>query len=254
MHVLANGVRVSYSDQGEGRPVVLLHGGMVTGDLMWSGHVRALAERHRVLVPDTRGHGGSDNPDGVFGYDLFADDVAAFIDALGLERPVVVGYSDGAQTGIELGLRHPDRIGGLVLGGVVVDPAGQYLEALAAMGFTVPGEFDADAFEGLHPGFTDFVKSLHSEVHGPHYWRTFVELTSRLWLTLPDYSAEVLAKIPVPTLVISGDADEAPLAQAPGIVRAVPNAELAVIPGADHAAVERTLFRDVVLDFLARRG
>jgi pimeloyl-ACP methyl ester carboxylesterase len=254
MHVSANGVRVSCTDQGEGRPVVLLHGGMVTGDLMWSDHVSALAERHRVLVPDTRGHGGSDNPDGVFGYDLFADDVAAFIDALELDRPIVVGYSDGAQTGIELGLRHPDRIGGLVLGGVIVEPAGQYLEALAAMGFTVAGEVDVDAFEGLHPGFMDFVKSLHSSVYGPDYWRTFVELTSRLWLTLPGYSDEVLAKIPVPTLVISGDADEAALAQAPGIVRAVPDAELAVIPGADHAAVERTLFRDVVLDFLARRG
>ncbi len=253
MHVLANGVRVSYTDQGDGVPLVLLHGGMVTGGLMWANHAEELARTHRVLVPDTRGHGGSDNPDDEFGYDLFADDVAAFITALDLDRPVVVGYSDGAQTGIELGLRHPGSVAGLVLGGVVVEPTGRYAEDLADMGFTVPGEVDAAKFDGLHPGFLDQVKSLHADVYGPDYWRHFLELTSRLWLTVPAYSDEVLGRIPVPTLVVAGDRDGAAIEQAPRFVRALPDGELAVIPGADHGAADRPLFREVVRDFVGRR-
>jgi pimeloyl-ACP methyl ester carboxylesterase len=98
------------------------------------------------------------------------------------------------------------------------------------------------------------VKSLHSSVYGPDYWRTFLGLSSRMWLTLPEYPAAVLATIAVPTLVMSGDGDEPALTQAPGIVAAIPDAELAVIPGADHFAIQRPLFRAVVLDFLARHG
>ena len=106
-HVWCNGLRIHYEDHGAGAPVVLLHGGLVTGHLMWSNHVPALARNHRVLVPDSRGHGRTDNPEGRLAYDLMADDCAAFIEALGLDRPAVVGYSDGAQTALELGIRHP---------------------------------------------------------------------------------------------------------------------------------------------------
>jgi pimeloyl-ACP methyl ester carboxylesterase len=221
---------------------------------MWSNHVPALARDHRVLVPDTRGHGRTDNPEGRLGYDLMADDCAAFVQALGLDRPVVVGYSDGAQTALELGIRHPDRIAGLVLGGVVAEPTAQYLQALSAIGFIDPGVVDVEKFERVLPGFLDTIKDLHQHVYGPDYWRHFMEQTSHLWHTLPSYTDDALASIPVPTLVLTGDRDEAPLTQAPRLCRTIPRAELAVIPGADHAAVERSLFRDVVLDFLVRHS
>jgi pimeloyl-ACP methyl ester carboxylesterase len=253
-HVWCNGLRIHYEDHGAGAPVVLLHGGLVTGHLMWSNHVPALARNHRVLVPDSRGHGRTDNPEGRLAYDLMADDCAAFIEALGLDRPAVVGYSDGAQTALELGIRHPDRIAGLVLGGVVAEPTARYFQDLSAIGFIQPGVVDVEKFERAFPGFLDTVKDLHRHVYGPAYWRRFLEQTSRMWLTLPSYSDDALASIPVPTLVVTGDRDEEPLAQAPRLCRTIPRAELGVIPGADHAAVERSLFRDVVLDFLARHS
>jgi pimeloyl-ACP methyl ester carboxylesterase len=121
-HVWCKGLRIHYEDHGAGAPVVLLHGGLVTGHRMWSSHVPALARHHRVLVPDSRGHGRTDNPEGRLADDLMAEDCAAFIEALGVDRPMVMGYSDGAQTALELGIRHPDRIAGLVLGGVVAEP------------------------------------------------------------------------------------------------------------------------------------
>jgi pimeloyl-ACP methyl ester carboxylesterase len=250
--VRCNGLLVQYEDHGAGAPVVLLHGGLVTGHLMWSNHVPALARNHRVLVPDSRGHGRTDNPEGRLGYDLMADDCAAFMEALGLDRPVVVGYRHGAQTALELGIRHPGRVAGLVLGGVVAEPTAQYVQALGAIGFIEPGVVDLERFEQVLPGFLDVIKDLHRHVYGPEYWRRLLRLTSQLWLTLPSYSDDTLAGIPVPTLVLTGDRDEEPLAQAPRLCRTIPGAELAVIPAADHAAVERSLFRGVVLDFLAR--
>jgi pimeloyl-ACP methyl ester carboxylesterase len=250
--VRCNGLRVHYTDHGAGTPVVLVHGGLVTGNVMWSGHVGALAGHHRVLVPDSRGHGRTDNPEGRLGYDLMADDCAAFVEALGLDRPVVVGYSDGAQIALELGLRHPDRVAGLVLGGVVAEPTAEYLDAVRGMGFTEPGVVDVDHFARTFPGFLDLIKDVHGHVDGPDHWRGLLEQTSRLWLTVPTYGDADLARIQVPTLVVTGDRDGASATQASGLFHALPRGELAVIPGADHAAVERPLFREVVLDFLAR--
>ncbi len=160
-HVSCNGLRIHYEDHGAGAPVVLLHGGLVTGHLMWSNHVPALARNHRVLVPDSRGHGRTDNPEGRLGYDLMADDCAAFIEALGLDRPVVVGYSDGAQTALELGIRHPERIAGQVLGGVVAEPTARYFQALSAIGFIEPGVVDVEKFERVFPGFLDTGAGQH---------------------------------------------------------------------------------------------
>lgn len=253
-YVRCNGLRVHYEDHGAGTPVVLVHGGLVTGHGMWSGHVAALAGHHRVLVPDSRGHGRTDNPERRLGYDLMADDCAAFIEALGLDRPVVVGYSDGAQIALELGLRHPGRVAGLVLGGVVTEPTAEYLDALRGIGFTEPGVVDVDHFARTFPGFLDVIKDTHGHVYGTDYWRQLMEQTSRLWLTVPTYGDDDLARIQAPTLVLTGDRDGASATQAPGLFRALPRGELAVIPGADHAAVERPLFRQIVLDFLARHG
>jgi pimeloyl-ACP methyl ester carboxylesterase len=101
---------------------VLIHSGLATGDMMWGERVPALAQYYRVLVPDSRGHGRTNNPAGKLSYGQMADDVAGFIDALGLQRPMILGYSDGAQIALELGLRHPDRVKALGRGGHPEDP------------------------------------------------------------------------------------------------------------------------------------
>ncbi|HVK25734.1 MAG TPA: alpha/beta hydrolase [Actinokineospora sp.] len=248
---LPDGTTLHYTDSGGTNPtIILLHGGLVTAELMWSTHLPKLTSHYRVIAPDTRGHGHSDNPAGHFGYDRFADDCAALITELSLERPAVIGYSDGAQTALELGMRRPELVSALVLGGVIAEPTAHYRDALAAIGFTTPGEVDTALFDRTIPGFLDVIKNLH----GADYVPEFMADTSRLWLTLPTYTDQQLAGIPVPTLVITGDRDEGPLDQAPRLCRTIPHTELAVIPGADHAAIERTLFADIVIDFLTRSG
>ena len=91
-YVEANGLRVYFEIYGEGEPLLLIHGGTCRS---WASHLPAFAEHFRVFTPDSRGHGSTDNPAGELGYRMMAADVAALIKALGLRRPLVLGYSDG---------------------------------------------------------------------------------------------------------------------------------------------------------------
>jgi pimeloyl-ACP methyl ester carboxylesterase len=119
--VHANGIDIHYLDQGEGEPLVLLHGGLVSTNPIWTGvpvayagHMHTLAEHFRVIAPDTRGCGRTAHPGGPISFDLLADDVAAMIDALELQQPLIAGFSDGAITATILGIRHPDTARAIV--------------------------------------------------------------------------------------------------------------------------------------------
>jgi pimeloyl-ACP methyl ester carboxylesterase len=114
--VAANGLEMYYEEAGSGAPLILLHGGTAIGS-SWQPHLTALVKHFRVIMPDSRGHGRTNNPDGQLSYRMMADDFAAFAQALGLTKPFIFGYSDGGQTGLEIGMRYPDLAGALIIGG-----------------------------------------------------------------------------------------------------------------------------------------
>ena len=247
--VRAGDLDVHYTERGDGPPMILVHGGLATAELSWNvEHVARLAERFRVVMPDSRGHGKTTNPAGTLSYAQLADDVVAFAAALGLHEPVIVGYSDGGQTGIELGLRHPAFARALVLGGTTTGPTPAYFELLASMGFTEAGACDVDA---MRAAFGDALfQAMVVEAHAN--WRSFVDQIATLWLTLPSYSSETLAKIATPCLVICGDRDVPCLDAAAPLLRSLPCAELAVVPHSAHGAASKPMFWTNVLDFLTR--
>ena len=252
-YVEVGDLKIYYQEQGAGAPLVLLHGGLATGEMMWGARVAMLAQQYQVFVPDSRGHGRTNNPAGKLSYAQMAGDVAGFSDALGLQQPLVLGYSDGAQIAIELGLRHPDHARALVLGGAVTRPTERYLETLRAMGFAEPGQVDLAAFE-QDPEFLASIQNDHQHVYGPDYWRTFLPQISELWLGVPSYTDAQLAGITLPALIITGDRDEGDsLAESLRLYQLLPQAELAVIPNAGHGAGETDLFWHAVQDFLARQ-
>jgi pimeloyl-ACP methyl ester carboxylesterase len=105
--VPANGVDIHYVEAGQGQPLVLLHGGMVSTNPIWaptpvsySAPMEQLAERFRVIAPDTRGCGRTRHSDGTVTFELLADDVLALIDALALDSPLIAGFSEGAVTAV----------------------------------------------------------------------------------------------------------------------------------------------------------
>jgi pimeloyl-ACP methyl ester carboxylesterase len=114
-HVQANGIDIYYESQGEGGPLLLIAGLGATHHL-WELQVPSFARWFRVLTFDNRGAGDSDKPPEPYSIALFADDTAALMDALGIERAHVYGQSMGGIIAQEFALRHPQRLGGLVLG------------------------------------------------------------------------------------------------------------------------------------------
>ena len=138
-HIEPNGLSVYYEVHGEGEPLLLIHGRTATCH-SWASHLPAFTEHFRVFTPDSRAHGRTDNPTGELGYRLMADDLVALIVALGLQKPLVLGYSDGGQIALELGMRYPGLAGAQVLGGTQFRFSEAYLEAVRALWGIAEGE------------------------------------------------------------------------------------------------------------------
>src|SRR6202045_3993673 len=104
-----NGIRIHYAIYGQGSPVIFLHGGLANTDY-WGGQVLPVAAHHTVILMDSRGHGRSTRDARPYGYDLMADDVVALMDILKIAKADIVGWSDGAIIGIDLAMRHKERV------------------------------------------------------------------------------------------------------------------------------------------------
>ena len=106
----ANGISIHYAVYGHGPAVVFLHGGLANSDY-WGNQVAAVASRHTVILMDSRGHGRSTRDSRPYGYDLMADDVVALMEGLQIPKADIVGWSDGGIIGLDLAMRHKERIG-----------------------------------------------------------------------------------------------------------------------------------------------
>src|SRR5712671_5838684 len=104
-----NRTKIFFAQFGAGEPVLLLHGGMGSSD-HWGHQIPELARHFSVIVMDTRGHGRSPVTSAAFGYRLFAEDVVALLGHLGIARASLVGWSDGAVTGLQLAMTRPERV------------------------------------------------------------------------------------------------------------------------------------------------
>jgi pimeloyl-ACP methyl ester carboxylesterase len=250
-----NGAKIYYEEQGSGIPIVLVHGGF-TSSARWAPTVPSLADAFRVITPDSRGHGNSDNPSGELSYPQLADDVAALIAELGLVRPIVGGYSDGGQVTLEFGVRHPGVARGLVVGAAYPDFARSGIRDINAafIGADAAGNPDLGVLDANLGSYAAAARSRHPG--GEAQWRALVEQSARMWLDYPGLTPTQIGTIDMPTLVFAGDRDEMlSLDLVVTLYRMLPNAELAVCPQADHFAVlsnRQDAFAAAVRDFALR--
>ena len=122
----SDGVKIRYWQEGEGEPVLLIHGYTANGNLNWRGPgiEQALAEKYQVIMPDVRGHGGSDAPpEGQHGIRV-AEDMLRLLDHVNAKQAHVVGYSMGGMISIKFATLHPDRVRSLLIGGMGWLPEG----------------------------------------------------------------------------------------------------------------------------------
>ncbi|KAA5600395.1 alpha/beta fold hydrolase [Blastochloris sulfoviridis] len=239
---------LAYLDQGEGEPIVLIHGFASTKEVNWvyPGWVSTLTQAgRRVIALDNRGHGQSDKlylPD-LYATERMAQDVAALLDHLDLPRADVMGYSMGARITAFLAARWPQRVRSAILGGLgihLVEGAG--LPASIAEALEAPRLADVADRQGRT--FRAFAEQTRSDL------RALAACIRGSRQTLGE--AEVHA-IRVPVLVAVGTADEVAGSGA-ALAELIPHAEHLAIPGRDHMlAVGDKAFKAGVLDFLSRR-
>jgi len=251
-HIQVNGLNMYYEEYGNGIPLILLHGGVATSH-MWQPFVSTFIPHFRVITPDCRAHGKTNNPAGELSYQLMADDVIAFIQALNLTKPLIFGYSQGGQIALNIGIRYPNLIGPLVIGGVSYKFSQTYHNWLIASGFESPGIVNIERIQRETPQFVDEMKKEHFRADDPDYWQTLLKQVSPMWWKPLDYSEEDFQKITEPTLILLGDRDGiVELQQAVEMYQLIPNAELAIIPNSTHFTAGNELSMNIVLDFLLR--
>lgn len=242
-YVDVDGVRTYYEIHGEGEPLVLLHGGSATVE-SWSMQVPALANHYRVYVPERRGHGRTPDVAGAITYEVMADDTAAFLDVLGSGAAHLVGWSDGAVVGLLVAMRHLELVRKLVV-------IGQYFNADGA----VPGvrELLAHWEENLPKELHEIYDRVSPD--GPEHFPVVLEKFTRMWREEPDIALTDLTEVRVPTLVMQGDDDFVRVEHSAAVASMLPEAQLAVVPGASHGMpLEKPdLVNRIILDFLDDR-
>jgi pimeloyl-ACP methyl ester carboxylesterase len=217
-----DGARIWFAAFGGGFPVILLHGGLGhSGN--WGYQVPALIQAgYRVVVIDSRGHGRSTRDSRPYSYELMASDVLTVMDALQIKKAAVVGWSDGACTGLILANKAAERVAGVFFFGCNMDPSGTK--------------------EFVSTPVIDRCFSRHGKDYArlsatPGNFKAFTQAVSRMQATQPNYSAQDLAGIAVPVTIVHSEHDEfIEREHAEYLARTIPGAELLLLSGVSHFA------------------
>lgn len=247
-HFSSDGIDIAYLDEGEGDPVLLIHGFASTKEINWVGPswLKTLREAgRRVIAFDHRGHGESGlvyDP-ALYNTRLMAEDACRLLDHLGVAKADVVGYSMGARVGAQMAVHHPERVRSLVIGGLgihLVDGVGlpqSIADALEAPSINAVDDPMGRMFRGFAEANDQDLRALAACIRG-----------SRQVLT-----REEVGGITLPVLVAVGTRD-AVAGNAHELGALLPNGTVLDIPNRDHnPAVGDKVFKQGVLDFFARR-
>lgn len=266
--VKAGDIKLFVTDEGEGEPVVLGHGMWCTGR-MFAGLVRALSPYYRLITVDLRAHGRSGVPAGNWSVADVGEDYRRVLDALGIERAVLAGYSMGGMGALHFALAHPDRLRGLVL--ICTTAAAEapvrrvQITALAGLVSAVgaPDWVTADAADRT---FGRTFQRAYPEV--VDQWRGEISAMSRKGLvqalravSFRPSLTQHIPEIHTPALILAGGRDRiAPAKDSMSMAKRLPHARLQVVRGASHGLpIERArnvaaLIRRFIRDLVAQRG
>lgn len=251
-YVSVNGMKVYYEIHGQGTPesapLILLHGAYMNIPAMGE-IIPKLAKTHKVYALEFQGHGRTTDIDRPITYPNLADDVAAFMDAVGLKKADVFGYSMGAATGLQLAIRHPEKVNKLVAASGGYDAEGWQPEFKAfipqmtvEMFVNMPFAEEYRKLAANPEGFPALVKKLIQLEKEPMAWE------------------ESVKALKTPVLIITGDADVATLEHSVAMFRLLgggamgdmgkplPASRLAVMPASSHTAVITQV--DMLLAFI----
>jgi len=240
--IAANGIDIAYDVHGAGPPLVLLHGASSLGREDFAAQIPLFSKAFRLYIPDARGHGRTrwDVENG-FRYDWLVDDLAAFVDGLGLATFHVVGFSMGAMTALMYGVRHPERLRTMTIVGITTErePRASVLRRLT----------DPERVDREDPAWAALLGRRHDEGQGPGAWRRLLPAIAEDVARQPLLSPSELHRIDAPSLVVCGDRDPfVPAEHASGIRRQLPDGRLFVVPDCGHEVMSKrpSLFNEAL--------
>ena len=233
-------VNLYYETYGEGPPILVLHGGAASLESMHY-QIVDLARDHLVIAPDSRGHGRSTDVAGPMHYTDMAQDMIGLMDQLHIAKADIVGWSDGGNIGLDMAMKHPERVGRLVTIGANYDAAG-------LVNPNSPASPDNEEFAGGK----EFYQRVSST---PDNWPVLYRQVTDMWRTEPHYTTAELGRIRSPVLVIAGGHDAVLRSHTDSLAHAIPGAQEKIFPKFGHMvmsqdpeAVDRT-----IRVFLARK-
>jgi len=243
--ISANGLEIGYDIHGAGPPLVLLHGATSLGREDFAAQIPLFSKAFLLYVPDARGHGRTrwDTANG-FRYDWLVDDVAAFVDAIGLETFHVVGFSMGAMTALQYAVREPDRLRTLTVVGITTE---REPRASVARRLMDPARADRE-----DPAWAALLGRRHDAGQGAGAWRRLLPAIAADVAIQPLLAPRDLRRITSPAMVACGDRDPfVPVDHAWGISRQLPDGRLFVAPGTGHEVMSRRpgLFNEALAGF-----
>jgi pimeloyl-ACP methyl ester carboxylesterase len=231
-HIRVDDVSIFCETFGAGPPVLVLHGGLGYIEDM-SFQIMALAKSHFVIAVDSRGHGRSTGANGPLSYSLMSDDMVKVLDSLKINRVDAVGWSDGGIIGLDLAIRHPERIRRLVAISANYNPDG--------LGYTPSVE------EVPRVALRYWLLAPN-----PAQWSDLYRNVIAMWRTQPQYTLNDLGHIEAPTLVMAGEYDLIKREHTDQLARAIPGSYESIIAHATHLVpIEKPdIVNSKILNFL----
>ncbi|GIM90777.1 alpha/beta fold hydrolase [Paractinoplanes toevensis] len=260
MYAEINGLNMYYETHGSGRPLVLLHGGLGSGE-MFGPILDAFAADRQVILPDLQGHGRTADIDRPLDVRLMGGDIAALIDHLGLDQPDVVGFSLGGGVALQVAFQHPERVGRLVAASAGIRRDATYPEILAQQ-----GQVGAAAAEFMKE--TPMYELYQRVAPRPEDFPRLLDKIGAAMAVDFDFTEQVRG-LAVPTLVLAADADMCPPSHFVEVFALLDGGlrdggwggegrpkgghALAILPGLTHYDLaDSPLFPAVALEFLRR--
>ena len=243
--VRANGLEIAYETRGAGPPLVALHGATSLGLEDYAAQLPLLSKGFLVHLPEARGHGRTrwDAANG-FRYDWLVDDLAGFVDALGLDSFHLLGFSMGAMTALQFGTRHPGRLRTLIVVGITTQR-----EPRTSVGRRL---MDPARILAREPAFAATLARRHDAGQGQGAWRRLLPAIAADIAVQPLLTPAEVHRIDCPAMVVCGDRDPfVPPEHAAALARQLPDGRLFVAPDCGHEVPARKpgLFNEAISSF-----
>lgn len=215
-----NGLKMYYEIHGTGSPLVLIHGGGSTIQTSFGRVLHSFAETHKVIAVELQAHGRTADRDKQLSFEQDADDVAALLKYLSIDKVDILGFSNGASTTLQLAIRHPQQVNKIIVASTFYKKEG------AQPWFW--GYMAKATFEGMPQPLKDAFLKENPDTVALH---KMCERDLTRMQSFQDISEELMKTIKAPAFIIIGDADVVRPEHAVEMYRLLPHAKLAILPG-----------------------